>query len=270
MPLAEPVEKATVCASAGRPADPPTTPESLTVAGNDLTVYVETPDLFAAMLKDIKAATKRIWMETYIFHHDTGACRIADALMEKAQAGVDVRLHYDAIGSSATPLAFFAKMQAAGVKLHAFHSVLEGVRRFDLVAILNRRNHRKLLVIDDTVAYFGGMNIIDNAPANMPPGTPNPDAKIPASTGWRDVHIRLQGPAQVELAESFMRSWRRAKGEKVPRKPRRLIKAQLRAASRVSGVVNGGNGGLRRSRFTFLIRAGYGIGFRGRLEFTRI
>jgi len=233
---AEPQTEASAPPQAARPVSPPTAPESLRVAGNDLTVFVETPDLFGAMLKDIQAATNRVWMETYIFHHDTGASSIADALMEKAKQGLDVRLHYDAIGSAATPTAFFARMQAAGVKLHAFHSVLEGVRRFDLLAILNRRNHRKLLVIDDTVGYFGGMNIIDNAPANTPPGTPNPDAaKLPASAGWRDVHIRLQGPAQAELAESFNRSWCRAKGEKVPRKPRRLVKAQLRSACRLNG-----------------------------------
>ncbi len=138
-------------------------PAPITVAGNELTVFVETPAMLEAMVRDIQKATRRIWLETYIFHFDAGAQRIRDALIEKARQGLDVRVLYDAVGSVATPASFFSPMIAAGAQVHAFHSLLEGFRRFRPLIILNRRDHRKLLVVDDTAGYFGGMNIIDNA-----------------------------------------------------------------------------------------------------------
>ena len=71
--------------------------------------------------------------------------------------------------------------------------------------MLNRRDHRKLLVIDDRVAYFGGMNIVDVSSAVAVARAEH----LPMSAGWRDVHVRLDGPQQGEIAESFDRSWRR-------------------------------------------------------------
>jgi cardiolipin synthase len=207
------------------PAEPPA-PESVTVAGHRLTVFVESPPLFEAMLQDIAAAKKRVWLETYIFFNDDGGKRFAAALSERARAGLDVRVFYDALGSSATPAAFFNDMAAAGVKLHAYHTFLEGLRRFRPLTILNRRNHRKLLVVDgpdDGAGYFGGMNIIDNvetAHAREP--------IMASSVGWRDVHLRLTGPQQAELADSFERSWSRALGRRQPRRARHTLRSLLR------------------------------------------
>jgi cardiolipin synthase len=191
-------------------------PDQLTVAGNDLTVFVESPPLFDAMVKDILAAKNRVWLEVYIFYNDAGGTRIAEALKQKAKEGLDVRVMTDALGCSATPTAFFTDMQNAGIKVHIFHSFLEGLRRFRPLTILNRRNHRKILVVDDAVGYFGGMNIIDNVE--------NVDQQKkqdrPTSSGWRDVHIRLEGPDQRPLAESFERFWKRVHKEPVPRRSR--------------------------------------------------
>ena len=196
-------------------------PQTVEVAGNQLTVFVESPPLFQAMLRDIQNATSRVWVEVYIFFNDKGGTEIAEALKARAREGLDVRVLYDAVGSNSTPGGFFEEMMAAGVKVHAFHSLLEGLWKFRLLSVLNRRNHRKLMVIDDSIGYFGGMNIIDNVENVQEQKSQN----RPTSSGWRDVHIRLQGPQQSDLAESFDRSWRRAHGENVKRRPRAYRRA---------------------------------------------
>jgi len=204
------------------PALPPAeSPQSVDVAGHHLTVFVESLPLFESMIHDIRAATRRVWVEVYIFYSDEGGTSIAEALKQKAREGLDVRLLYDAVGSNATPGAFFNDLISAGVKVHAFHSLLEGLCRFRPLTFLNRRDHRKLMIIDDRVGYFGGMNIIDNV-ENV---AQLKAEKRPTSSGWRDVHIRLEGPQQSELAESFDRSWRRAHGEKISRRPRAYRRA---------------------------------------------
>ncbi len=228
MPLASSPSSPLSPPAEGLPALPPAPTQHLLVAGHELRVFVEWPPLLEAMLKDITAAQHRVWLETYIFANDAGGTRIAEALKERARAGVDVRVLYDAVGSAYTPAAFFTALALAGVKLHAFHTMLEGLRRFKPLTILNRRNHRKLLIIDDTAGYFGGMNIIDNVEA--PRATKR--MLFYSGSGWRDVHLRLAGPKQAALAESLDRSWCRAHGRRKarrlhPRPTRQWLKAQL-------------------------------------------
>ncbi len=194
----------------------PRAPATVSVAGHELTVFVESVPLIAQMILDIRAARQRVWLEVYIFHDDAAGQAVAEALKERARAGVDVRLIYDAIGSQATRRSLFDELRQAGVQVHEFHSIWEALWRFSFLRILNRRNHRKLLVIDDTVAYFGGMNIVD-ASSRL---TIEQVELLPLSAGWRDVHIRLTGPQQHEVAESFDRSWRRAHGHPIKSRPR--------------------------------------------------
>ena len=134
------------------------------VAGNQLTLFVESGPMLGAMAADIRQAKTRVWVESYIFAGDAPGREIADALGERARAGLDVRLLYDALGSQGTPPAIFAQLAAAGVRVHAFHSLWYALRNWSFFEILNRRDHRKLLVVDDRVAYFGGMNITETAP----------------------------------------------------------------------------------------------------------
>lgn len=184
-------------------------PISIEVAGQQLTLFFNTETQIELMLGDIRSATQRVWLETYIFQSDRVGRLIASALQERASAGVDVRVHYDAVGSLMAPSQLFADLAAAGVKLHCFHSAWEGLRRFEFFKTYNRRNHRKLLVIDDRVAYFGGMNIVDHA-CETPGESPKRSC---LAIGWRDVHVRLMGSSQPELAASFELSWQRARRE---------------------------------------------------------
>jgi cardiolipin synthase len=226
----------------------------LTVAGQELTLFVESPPLIAAMIRDIRQAQKRVWLETYIFLDDVAGQAVAEALKERARAGVEVRVLYDAVGCLTTPAAFFRRLEVAGVQVHAFHSFWEAFRRFAPFRVLNRRDHRKLLVVDDQVAYFGGMNIID--PSS--PITVRRSGDLPISAGWRDVHVRLAGPQQAEAAESFERSWRRARGQPVPRRPASYRRALLATGAESIQFFDCGPG-LRNTRagrlFRRLIRA---------------
>jgi cardiolipin synthase len=246
-------------AAVGRLAAPPSTPgellpRCLTVAGNELTLFVESAPLIATMVRDIRTAGTRVWLETYILHNDRCGRAVAEALADRARAGVEVRVLYDAIGSQATPRSFFRHLAAAGASVHEFHSFWEALWRFSFLRVLNRRDHRKLLVIDDRVAYFGGMNVVDTASA---PAVRRAE-HLPSSAGWRDVHVRLEGPAQRAVAESFDRSWRRAHGETVPRRPAAYRRALLTGAEESIQFFDSGPG-LRHTRayrlFTRLLRA---------------
>ncbi len=236
------------------PPDNLAVPVRVDVAGHDLTLFVESPPLFAAMLDDIRAAQQRVWLETYIILDDPVGRAIAEALAVKARAGLDVRLHYDAVGSLTTPYRFFRELQNAGVRVHAFHSFWEGLWRFRLLRVLNRRNHRKLLIIDDRVAYFGGMNVADVTN----PRSVEQAEHVAWSAGWRDVHVRLEGPQLPELAESFERSWQRAHGRRIRRRPRGYRRALLDIADESIQFFDSGPG-LKHTRaarvFRQLIRA---------------
>ncbi|MBX9789240.1 MAG: phosphatidylserine/phosphatidylglycerophosphate/cardiolipin synthase family protein [Pirellulales bacterium] len=198
----------------------------LAVADQALCIFLESPPLVAAMVDDIQRATKCVWLEFYIVQADSAGNAIANALVERAAAGVDVRVLYDGLGCQATPLAFFNRLTAAGVDVLAYNTIwdaLRSVRRF--TRIVNRRNHRKLLIVDDAIGYFGGMNITGGeADAAGGAGRPIPDTD---SSGWRDVHVRLAGHQAVELADSFDRSWRRALRLRVQRRPRTYRRGRL-------------------------------------------
>ena len=190
----------------------------LTVAGNDLVLFTESAPIIESIREDLKRATHRIWLESYIFADDAAGNSIADVLKERAKAGLDVRVIYDAVGCIDTSQQFFDDMEAAGVQVHAFHTFREALTRFSLFRVFNRRDHRKLVIVDDRVAYFGGMNIVDQSEL-----TTVADVKashLPPSAGWRDLHVRLCGPKQPEAAEAFERLWKKVKRLKgKPRTP---------------------------------------------------
>jgi cardiolipin synthase len=190
--------------------------QHVTVAGHDLAIYIESRPLIEAMVDDIRRARTRVWVESYIFLDDTAGHAVAAALQERARAGLDVRVMVDAIGSQTTPWSFFRELERAGARVHIFHSLWEALWSLSAFRIVNRRNHRKLMVIDDTVAYFGGMNLADPVHVSVTERI----GGLPVSAGWRDVHIRLIGPQQAEVAESFERSWRFAHKEEIKRRTR--------------------------------------------------
>lgn len=197
------------------------------VAGQELTFFVHSTSLIAAMIKDIAAATNRVWLESYIFADDAAGRAVAEALIERAGAGVDVRVVYDGFGSIRTPTAFFEKLCRAGIQVHAYHAFWQTFKRLAFLRVFNRRDHRKLLMIDDRIAYFGGMNIVDQREIYA---TEDGRArKLPSSGAWRDVHIRLQGLRQAQIAVVFDRLWKRVHHQTTDRTSLWPVKTMLRS-----------------------------------------
>ncbi len=156
-------------------------------------LYTEGDDLFEAMLAAIGGAQKKVWMETYIFTDDEVGQRFAQALADRAQAGVEVRLLVDALGSL---FQFYRTLEpmleAAGVKVHHFHrwQWREPLR-------YNRRDHRKLLVVDGKIAFLGGFNIHRQS-----------SQRYFGTARWRDTHASFQGYLARQADELFAAFWR--------------------------------------------------------------
>jgi cardiolipin synthase len=154
-------------------------------------------EAYGAMLTAIASARRTIHMETYILASDRTGRRFAQALIERARAGVSVRLLYDAIGGLGLASDFLAELHAAGVATCEFHPVAPWRPRF----ALNQRDHRKILVVDGKVGFTGGFNISDDYAAVEDGGV-----------GWHDAHVRLEGPAVSDLEAVFRRGWIKAGG----------------------------------------------------------
>lgn len=199
---------------------------ALRIAGHDVTIFEESPPLIAAMIGDIEQARERVWLESYIIADDAAGRALGDAMIRRAAAGADCRIMYDAVGSNATPSSFFSRLERSGVQVRAYHSLWNALWRFRSLRMFNRRDHRKLLVVDQRIAYFGGMNIVDQSGIHTVA-----EAKarhLPASAGWRDVHLRLSGPRQAEVAEAFANLWRKRRiGRRRRRWPRWPIRRML-------------------------------------------
>lgn len=140
-------------------------------------------DAFAAMLDAIEAARHSVCLEMYIFAPGPLGERFRDALVRAARRGATVRVLVDAIGSLHLPDTFWTPLREAGGEARVFNPI--SLKRLGI------RNHRKLLVCDQSVAFIGGFNI---APEYDGDGV---------SQGWRDVGMRLDGPLAAELAASF-------------------------------------------------------------------
>ncbi|MBY0510325.1 MAG: hypothetical protein K2P94_09240 [Rhodospirillaceae bacterium] len=159
----------------------------------DIDLFIEGDVLYAAMLDSIAAASRSVRMESYIFAADEVGWRFAEALGERARAGIDVRLHLDAAGvRGAASTALQRSMMERGVHVKYFH---RWVRRRPLR--YNRRNHRKLLVIDEDLAYVGGFNIHRQS-----------SREFYGARRWRDTHAAFTGTLAAEAAKVFDAFWR--------------------------------------------------------------
>jgi cardiolipin synthase len=165
---------------------PPTTAQAVRV-------LVDGGAKYPALLEDIAAARSHVHLEYYIYEPDRSGTALRDALVERAQAGVKVRLLLDAMGSSKASKRFFAPLLEAGGELAWFHPTRPWMvwRR----PWVNLRTHRKIVVIDGRVGYVGGINITDEQ-----------DERLRADA-YRDLHLRLEGDAVRALQVVFVEDW---------------------------------------------------------------
>lgn len=160
--------------------------------GNDINIFISGADKMAAFKNDLRNAQRSICMQYYIFCDDNVGTEIRDILVDRARAGVEVRVIYDHVGSWGTSSRFFKSLQEAGVKVYPFFKVTFP----QLGTKINWRNHRKICIIDGAVGYIGGMNIADR----YVDGGSRFDK-------WRDTHARVKGPIIASLLHSFAVDW---------------------------------------------------------------
>lgn len=158
-------------------------------------------ETFPAMLEAIARAGRHICLEMYILRADRIGQRFKAALVERALAGVTVRVLYDGVGSIGLPAAYVAEFVQAGAEVVEFNPVAPWRQRFGW----NRRDHKKLLIVDGRVAFTGGINIGDEyCPAEEGGG------------GWHDMCAQIEGPAVGELSRIFASTWEAAGGSRAP------------------------------------------------------
>jgi cardiolipin synthase len=165
--------------------------------GNRIAFLRDGAESYPAMLEAMGAAREYIHLETYIFHSDRTGRRFGEVLAERAMAGITVRLLFDSVGSLDVDGGFIRELLEAGVKALAFRPL-----SWRSGWGFNRRDHRKILVVDGRVGFTGGLNIGDEYAAVDSGGG-----------GWHDLHARIEGPVVAELARLFRKTWLAAGGD---------------------------------------------------------
>jgi cardiolipin synthase len=180
------------------------------VAGNAVTLLRDGPATYAAMGAAIAAARQRVDMESYQF--DTAAAeQFVPLLTAKAAQGVPVHLIYDSWGSMDADSALFDRLRAGGVQVVTYNPMGEGGK---FVLDVNRRDHRKLLVVDGRVVITGGVNVT-GAYLN-PKGSASDD---PDRMHWRDTDVRIEGPVAAQFDAIWEKTWREQHGPALPPAP---------------------------------------------------
>lgn len=158
---------------------------------NDVTLYTSGYEFFPALLHEISLARHHIHIDIFIFEDDELGNIIADALIDRAVHGVEVRVVYDDVGCWKVKNAFYERMRNAGIDVHPFMPV-----KFPaFTSKANYRNHRKIIVIDGKVGFIGGMNFATRY------------VKGTGTQPWRDTMMRITGGAVYGLQRAFLIDW---------------------------------------------------------------
>jgi len=165
---------------------PRSAPQSVEIGETAVTTYTFGQDLYDDMLAAIEGARHQILFETYIWKGDETGQRFKAALIAAAQRGVDVYVIYDTFANLVVAPAF--KHFPPDLKVLRYPVWSAGLRFWDLGRY--GRDHRKILVIDETVGFVGGYNI-----------------GSPYATEWRDTHVRIEGPDVWDLKRAFADFW---------------------------------------------------------------
>ncbi|MEP6823849.1 MAG: phospholipase D-like domain-containing protein [Ramlibacter sp.] len=165
--------------------------------GNKADELINGDQIFPAMLQAIRGAKKTILFETYIYWSGEIGDEFAEALAERARAGVKVHVLLDWIGSVKLDGAMVDRMTQAGVEVEKFHPL-----RWYNLGRINNRTHRKLLIVDGAVGFTGGVGI---APLWTGHGQ-DPEH-------WRDSHFRVEGPVVAQMQSVMLDNWAKTTGK---------------------------------------------------------
>ena len=168
------------------------TSDAMLTNDNDVDIFTDGNDKFNALKEDLRNAKHFIHMQYYIIRNDVLFNQIKDILIEKAAEGVEVRLLFDAMGCRYVNHRVWKQLNAKGIKTAEFFPAILG----RLQLRINYRNHRKIVVIDNKVAYVGGFNVAKEY------------IDLDKKFGhWRDTHLRLEGSAVLGLQMRFVLDW---------------------------------------------------------------
>ncbi len=167
------------------------------LSGNRITDLENGDQIFPAMLEAIHSAQKTVTFETYIYWSGDIGKRFSDAFCERARAGVKVNVTIDWHGGSKLEKSALKDMQQAGVQVELYRPL-----RWYNIGRLNKRTHRKLLVVDGKIGFTGGVGIADSWEGHAQ----DPDH-------WRDIHFRIEGPVVAQLQSAFDDNWIKTSGE---------------------------------------------------------
>ncbi|WP_374001039.1 phosphatidylserine/phosphatidylglycerophosphate/cardiolipin synthase family protein [Massilia sp. CFBP 13647] len=166
------------------------------IEGNKVETLLNGDQIFPAMLAAIRGAQKTITFETYIYWSETIGEEFSAALIERARAGVKVHVMLDFIGSMKMNDEAMQQMRDAGVQLQRYHKPA-----WWKLARLNNRTHRKLLIVDGTLGFTGGVGIADQWRGNAQD-----------ENHWRDTHFRVEGPVVGQMQAVFTDNWTKSTG----------------------------------------------------------
>ena len=162
------------------------------VGRNRTELLIDGEATFDSILAGIAGAQDYVLFQFYMIHDDELGRRVRDALIERARAGVRVFVLYDEIGSHGLPPEYVDALQEAGVQVSSFRPNRGWRNRFQL----NFRNHRKIVVVDGRSSWVGGHNVGDEYLGQDPDFSP-----------WRDTHLRIDGPAAIQLQAVVLGDW---------------------------------------------------------------
>jgi cardiolipin synthase len=167
------------------------------VAGNRIDNLENGGEIFPAMLEAVRGAKQTINFETYIYWSGTIGKEFAEALEERARAGVKVHVLIDWVGSQKMEDTLVDQMKAAGIEVQLYHPL-----HWYNLGRMNNRTHRKLLVVDGRIGFTGGVGIADQW-----------DGQAQDPEHWRDSHYRLEGPAVLQMQAAFLDNWIKTSGK---------------------------------------------------------
>jgi cardiolipin synthase len=162
------------------------------IPGNKITLLHNGDGIFPPMLEAIASAKKTVNFEAFLVHSGEVTDKFIDALIERAKAGVEVRVLLDGVGSGKELKGKdVSRLKDGGCKFAYFHPT-----RALRIDRLNRRTHRRVLVIDGKVAFTGGVGFADDWKGNAD-----------APDHWRELHAKLEGPIVGKLQGAFQQHW---------------------------------------------------------------
>ena len=206
------------------------------VGGNRVEALQNGDEIFPSMLAAIRGARHTINFESYIYWSGDIGRSFADALAERAKAGVQVRVLLDWLGSQKIDDKLLREMRDAGVEIFLFHPLAW----YD-IARVNNRTHRKLLVVDGRIGFTGGVGVADKWQGH------GQDADH-----WRDSHYRAEGPVVAQMQATFIDNWTKVSG-KVMHGPDYLPDVAPLADTRAQMFSSSPDGGAESMQLMYLL-----------------